>query len=384
MRWEEYSIEQLCKKVTSGGTPLRSISEYFDGGTIPWIKTKEVNFNRIYDADEKITEKGLENSSAKLIPKNSILIAMYGDGNTAGRCAINRIPVTTNQACCNLVINDEIANSDFVFYKLATLYDIFRGLKSGGSQQNLNAKTIKEFKISVPPLPTQRRIASILSAYDDLIENNLKRIRLLEEAAGLRYKQIVREEEMEEVKLSEVAVVNESSLKSNLSLDKLIYVDIASVSTGSIDKKTEFDIQSAPSRAKRIVKHQDIIWSCVRPNRKSFSFVWKPESNLIASTGFAVISAKSIPATFLYQLVTTKEFVDYLDNNAKGATYPAVTAADFEDARIKIPTDTIMKEYHEDIYSSFEMKYILHQQNAHLREARDILLPRLMSGQVEV
>ena len=112
MKWEKIAIEDLCLKVTSGGTPLRSRTEFYDGGTIPWIKTKEVNFNRIYDADEKITEKGLDNSSAKLIPENSILIAMYGDGHTAGRCAINRLPVTTNQACCNLVINPEKANPD--------------------------------------------------------------------------------------------------------------------------------------------------------------------------------------------------------------------------------------------------------------------------------
>ena len=153
MKWERYSIEELCSKITSGGTPLRSIFEFYEGGTIPWIKTKEVNFNRIYDADEKITEKGLANSSAKLIPKDSVLIAMYGDGNTAGRCAINRIPLTTNQACCNLIINREIANPDFLFYKISTLYETFKGLKVGGSQQNLNAKTLREFKIEIPPLP---------------------------------------------------------------------------------------------------------------------------------------------------------------------------------------------------------------------------------------
>lgn len=384
MKWEDYSIEELCHKVTSGGTPLRSVSEYYDGGTIPWIKTKEVNFNRIYDSIEKITEKGLDNSSAKLIPKNSILIAMYGDGHTAGRCAINRLPVTTNQACCNLVINPEKANPDYMFYKISTLYEIFRGLKSGGSQQNLNAKTLREFKLQIPPLPTQRKIASILSAYDDLIENNLKRIKLLEEKAFLRYKGIVKEEKMETIKLKEVAVLNELSLKSNSNLDKLLYVDIASVSTGSIDNKTQFEIKEAPGRAKRILKHQDIIWSCVRPNRKSYSFVWQPEENLIGSTGFAVISAKTIPATFLYQLVTTNDFVSYLENHAKGATYPAVTASDFEEATIQIASASVMKEYNEEASQSFELKHILQKQNTKLREARDILLPKLMNGQIEV
>jgi type I restriction enzyme S subunit len=241
-----------------------------------------------------------------------------------------------------------------------------------------------EFKLQIPPLPTQRKIASILSAYDDLIENNLKRLKLLEEQAFLRYKGIVRSEKMEKVRLKEVAVVNEESLKTNSNLDKLLYVDIASVSTGSIDNKTEFDLKEAPGRAKRILKHQDIIWSCVRPNRKSYSFVWRPEENLIASTGFAVITAKEIPSTFLYQAITANEFVNYLENHAKGATYPAVTASDFEEAFIDIPSKGMMQEYHQQMYQCYELKHILQKQNTKLREARDILLPKLMNGQITV
>jgi type I restriction enzyme S subunit len=132
------------------------------------------------------------------------------------------------------------------------------------------------------------------------------------------------------------------------------------------------------------LKHQDIIWSCVRPNRKSYSIVWKPEENLIASTGFAVITAKTIPATFLYQLVTTDEFVSYLENHAKGATYPAVTASDFEEATIQICSSEIMKEYDKEVYHFFDLKDALQKQNTKLREARDILLPKLMNGQIEV
>src|SRR5690606_23300859 len=98
-----------------------------------------------------------------------------------------------------------------MFYKISTLYEIFRGLKSGGSQQNLNAKTLREFQVQIPPLPTQRKIASILSAYDDLIENNLKRIKLLEEKAFLRYKQIVREEKLEEKSILDICYITDGT-----------------------------------------------------------------------------------------------------------------------------------------------------------------------------
>lgn len=282
---------------------------------------------------------------------------------------------------------ENISDPDFIYYLAKT--DLVRqpAIKSmvgSSGRQRADKGVVEQIKVPNIPLPTQRRIAAILSAYDDLMENNLKRIKLLEEKAGLRYKEIVRSEKMEKVKLKEVAVLNEESITRNSNFDRLLYVEIASVSTGNIDDKTEFDVKEAPGRAKRILKHQDIIWSCVRPNRKLYSLVWRPEENLIASTGFAVISAKTIPATFLYQLVTADEFVKYLENHAKGSTYPAVTASDFEDAIIQIGTSSTMKEYNEETYQYFELKHTLQKQNTQLRAARDLLLPKLMSGQIEV
>jgi len=382
MSWGKVKLMSLCDRVSSGGTPKSDEASYYTGGTIPWLRTQEVTFNRIYDTDLKITETGFNNSNTKWVKENAVIVAMYG--NSAGRTAIAKIPLTTNQACCNLEINTNKADYNFVYYKLLAEFEALKGLAKGAAQNNLNANDVKEFPIAIPPLPTQHKIASILSAYDDLIENNLKRIKLLEEKAFLRYKGIVRSEKLEPIKLKDIAVVNQSSLKSNSNIEKLLYVDIASVSTGSIDNKTEYELKEAPGRAKRILKHQDIIWSCVRPNRKSYSFVWRPEDNLIGSTGFAVISAKTIPATFLYQLVTTSDFVSYLENHAKGATYPAVTASDFEYATLFVCSKDIMDEYHEEVNQLFELKYVLEKQNIKLREARDILLPRLMSGEIEV
>jgi type I restriction enzyme S subunit len=282
---------------------------------------------------------------------------------------------------------ENISDPDFIYYLAKT--DIVRqpAIKSmvgASGRQRADKGVVEQIKVPYIPLTTQRRIASILSAYDDLIENNLKRIKLLEEKAFLRYKGIVKSEKLEKIRLKDVAVVNQSTIKSTSNIDKILYVDISSVSTGSIDEKTEYDLKDAPGRAKRIVKHEDIIWSCVRPNRKSYSLVWRPEGNLIASTGFAVITAQKIPSTFLYQLLTDNEFVGYLENHAKGAAYPAVTAKDFEDGFIKIPSNTFLQEYHGEISTCFELKYILQNQNNKLREARDILLPKLMNGQITV
>lgn len=113
--WKKVKLGDCCKKVTSGGTPTSSIAAYYNPPMIPWLKTKEVNYCRIYDTENHISEEGLNNSSAKLIPANSVIIAMYGQGDTAGRVALNKVPVTTNQACCNLIIDDNIADYEYIY-----------------------------------------------------------------------------------------------------------------------------------------------------------------------------------------------------------------------------------------------------------------------------
>ena len=189
MSYSKVKIADLCSLVTSGGTPLTSVPAYYAPKEIPWLKTGEVNYCRIYDTESYISKEGLARSSAKMIPANSVVVAMYGQGDTAGRVAINKIPLSTNQACCNLVINHEIADYEYVYYALCTLYDHLVALKNGGAQPNLNAKIIKAIEIPFPDLETQHRIASALGAYDDLIESNQKQIKLLEEAAQRLYKE---------------------------------------------------------------------------------------------------------------------------------------------------------------------------------------------------
>ena len=113
MKYPTKTIGEICKYTTSGGTPKTSIRSYYEPPIIPWLTTKEVNYNRIYKTNSAISSEGLERSSAKLIPENSVIVAMYGQGDTAGRVAINKIPLTTNQACCNIVVDENKADYRF-------------------------------------------------------------------------------------------------------------------------------------------------------------------------------------------------------------------------------------------------------------------------------
>lgn len=162
VRWT--TLGKIAKKISSGGTPKTGTSEYYDG-EIPWLRTQEVNFGEIWNTGVKITEAGVKNSSAKWIPENCVIVAMYGA--TVGKIGINKIPMTTNQACANIELDETQANYRYVFHYLTSKYEYIKSL-GAGSQTNINAQIVKNLPIPLPNLPTQKRIVDILDKFDKL------------------------------------------------------------------------------------------------------------------------------------------------------------------------------------------------------------------------
>lgn len=158
------TLGNISIKSYSGGTPLANKAEYY-GGDIPWLRTQEVRFVDIFDTEMRITPVALKNSSAKWIPKNCVIIAI--SGATAGRSAINRIPMTTNQHCCCLEINPQEANYRYVFHWVSCHYEKLKALGQG-ARSDLNSGIIKGYPIAVPPLEDQARIVAILDRFDTL------------------------------------------------------------------------------------------------------------------------------------------------------------------------------------------------------------------------
>ena len=158
------TIEDISNNISSGGTPRSNIAAYY-GGKIPWLRTQEVNFSEIWDTEIKITEEGMNSSSAKYIPANCVIVAMYGA--TVGRVGINKIPLTTNQACANIEVDDSIAFYKYVYYYLSSQYKYIKSLGTG-SQTNINAGIVRKLKIPIPPLAEQQRIVSILDKFEAL------------------------------------------------------------------------------------------------------------------------------------------------------------------------------------------------------------------------
>lgn len=396
MEWKEVRLGDVCTRVCSGGTPKSTNLSYY-GGEIPWLNTKEINFNRIYSTEKTITDSGLNNSSAKWIVPNTVTVAMYGA--TAGKSCIVKVPMTTNQACCNLTINDEVADYEFVYYTLKNDYTTLASLANGGAQQNLNAQIIKDYVLKMPSLADQRRIASILSSLDRKIELNNKINADLEEMAQAIFKNwFVDFEPFKDGKFvdSELGMIPEGwkvgTLKDLLYLrkdsikstnrGKLPYLPIDTIPMHNL-VATDFKSNEEAKSSLQIFEENDII---VGAMRVYFHRVILAPCRGITRTTCFVLSVKD-ENNLAYSLMQCNqdEAISFAERTSKGSTMPyAVWDGGYGEYKIVIPPCDVMKSFN-DLLCNFLSKMNENAiENRNLSLLRDTLLPRLMSGELEV
>jgi type I restriction enzyme, S subunit len=166
--WDVQTIGDIAS-VGSGGTPRRDVQAYWNG-SIPWITTSRIDFSLIREADQFITEEGLRNSAAKLLPAGTLLLALYGQGKTRGKVAMLNLQAATNQACASISVRGPVSG-EFLFHFLASRYEAIRNESNSGGQENLSGRIVKELSVPLPSLAEQRAIASALSDVDALLTN---------------------------------------------------------------------------------------------------------------------------------------------------------------------------------------------------------------------
>lgn len=164
--WDCYELGEICV-TTSGGTPKSTEQKYYQDGTIKWLKSGEVANGFIYDTEQKITQEGLNNSSAKILPIDTVLVAMYGA--TAGQVGLLKVESTTNQAVCGILPNDRLI-PEYLYYLLKGKKDYLISLSTGGAQPNISQTIIKKLRIPVPPLSIQREIVEEIENYQKIID----------------------------------------------------------------------------------------------------------------------------------------------------------------------------------------------------------------------
>jgi len=422
--WVERSIVDVCAQVFSGGTPKSSIPEFFDRGSIPWLKTKEVNYSKIIETENFITELGLKNSSAKLVPINSVIVAMYGNGDTAGRVAINKIALTTNQACCNLVIDSARADYRFVYYYLQSQYAKLVDLKNGGAQQNLNAKLIKDYPIAVPSITEQREIGSFLESLDDRISLLYETNATLEDIAQALFKSwfvdfdpvhsrargeqpaglapevaALFPDSFDESELGRVPkgwglptlyeladYINGAAYKAfqpNLEGRGFPIIKIAELKAGVSAQTAYSDLEM---KEKYKIDNRDILfaWSG-NPDTSIDTFVWSHGEAWLNQHIFKVAPYRKMDRSFVLMLLKFMRpaFADIArDKQTTGLGH--VTVADLKRLLTVKPDDSVLLKWNEIVDPIIEQSFIVIQQAQTLATLRDTLLPRLISGQLRL
>jgi len=389
--WRETTLGELCSHVITGGTPDTKVKEYYRGGTIPWVKTKEVNYKPIVSTESYITQEGLENSSAKMIPTNSIIIAMYGQGDTAGRVAVNKIPVCTNQACCNLVIDKAKADYCFIYYVLSNSYDTLVALKSGSAQPNLNTSLIKGLEISVPDVNTQHAIAEVLSSLDDKIDLLTRQNATLEVLAQTYFRQWFVENASEEwdkgkaedyfdIAIGKTPPRNESQWFTDNPSDH-VWISIADMGKSGLyisDSSEYLTVEAIDKFNIRVIPKGTVLLSF----KLTVGRVAIAQCEMTTNEAIAHFKCKNgYEVEYLYCYL--KSF-DYYSLGSTSSIATAVNSKIIKAMPFIMPNNEIMKKFHVLTNPLFQKIETNTKQIQTLQKLRDTLLPKLISGEVRV
>ena len=198
MKYNEVKLEELCE-IKAGGTPSRSKKEYWDNGDIPWIKIGDINNKYVKNASEYITVDGLNNSSAKLLRKGTILYTIFA---TVGEVAILDIDATTNQAIVGLSNNEKI-DTDYLYYFLKSQKDKVLNIGRGVAQNNINISILKALKVPMPDKNVQFKISEVLDKAQELIDKRKEQIEALDELVKSKFSEMFKDlKELEHLSLA--------------------------------------------------------------------------------------------------------------------------------------------------------------------------------------
>ena len=396
-------VGDVCTLITSGGTPKSTEKNYYENGNIPWLNTQEVNFNKIYETKKFITNLGFDNSAAKWIPSKSVIVAMYGA--TAGKVAINMLPLTTNQACCNLVINHKVTDYRYIFYYLMLNYTKLASLSNGGAQQNLNSQVIRDFPLLLPPLTTQRQIAKILSSLDDKIELNNRINKNLEEQAMAIYKSWFVDfepfggkmpKDWEYIKLQQIAdfISGYSYKGKELVKSKSAMATIKNFDRGGGFKMDGYKEITPSNKLKDeqfakvfdiLVAHTDLTQNAdIIGNTEMIMSDLNYKKIIFSMDIVKVLPQKNIPHFVLASILKSENFKKHCLGYINGTTVLHLSKKALPDYELPFPKDikklsnieNLLKKHYLQIANNINENYKLNQ-------IRDVLLPKLMNGEID-
>lgn len=411
-------LSELSINISSGLTPLRRNPEFWENGTIPWLKTEQLGEKYIYETNEHISKAALDKTSIKVFPENSLSIAMYGEGKTRGNLSILKKAMTTNQACCNIVIDPKKANFEYVYYFLKTQYEELRNLSSG-VRKNLNSNDIKNYPIRLPEnLDRQQKIANVLKVLDAKIELNNRINAKLEAMAKTLYDYWFVQFDFPDAngkpyKTSGGKMVYNPTLKREIpegwddgTLEAL--GQIVGGSTPSTKDPENFTSNGTPwitpndlsaNQGNKFISHgaQDVslkgmrdaslkkhpVGTVLLSSRAPIGYMAIARNEVTTNQGFkSFIPSKGYSTEFVYY--TVKGALKAITQSASGSTFKEVSATTLKMIKVVLPEKPVVELYSHRVKPIFLKQDFIEKENQELKQLRDWILPMLMNGQVTV
>jgi type I restriction enzyme S subunit len=410
-KWEEKQLGSVCSEIFSGGTPSTLYPEYWNG-EIPWLSSGETSRRYIYNTEKTITELGAQNSSTRLAKNGDIVIACAGQGKTRGQVSTIKRDMYINQSVIAIRGDSKNADTDFIYYNLLLRYDELRYLSDASSTRgSITTEMLKKLKIILPDLPTQQRIADILSAYDDLIENNNKRIALLQKAAQELYKEwFVRfrfpghettrfvnglPEGWEYIRLGKAIEIIDGDRGTNYPKQEEFYGEghCLFLNAGNVTK-TGFDFSAVSFiteekdkllRKGKLKRGDVVLTTRGTVGNSAFYNDFVPFKHIRINSGMVILrDLGCVSPEYVYCLLNSSYMLKSMELYASGSAQPQLPIKDMRRIKVINPDDGTMRTFTEKVQKQYNLIALLVSKNQNLAKQRDLLLPRLMSGKLEV
>ena len=396
--WKECRLTEIMDLI-GGGTPKTSNPDYWDGD-IPWISVKDFNGERRYvgDTEKKITKLGLENSSTKILSKGDIIISARG---TVGELAIIPSDMAFNQSCYGLRAKDFV-DSCFLYYLLKQSVNILKHNTHGSVFDTITRETFENISVKLPPLPTQQKIAAILSSLDDKIELNNKINTNLEQQAQALFKNWFVDfepfggkipEGWKEIALEELCTVVTKGTTPTTLGKKFTETGINFIKGESILENHTFDIQKIShideetnTMLKRsIIEPNDILFT-IAGTLGRFAMIDKSltPANTNQAVGIIRENPEIVSPYYLYSFFIGNWHNDYYTKRIQQAVQANLSLGTIKSLPIIIPDSQNLNKYTSLIEPLFKQMKQLENENIKLSTLRDTLLPKLMNGEIEM
>lgn len=352
---------------------------------VPLITAKVVKGGRIERPHEFIAEQDFVEWMRRGMPQPGDVV-MTTEAPLGEIAQLDGRKVALAQRLITLRGKTRLLDNTFLKFLMQSKFvqEQLKARATGTTVLGIRQSELRKVSLVVPPYPEQRAIAQVLGTLDDKIELNRQMNETLDAMAKGLFEKL-KNESGGSKKLDDLVEINSQTLSKQDELDLIDYIEISEVSRGTIANTQVFYRGQEPSRARRKLRHGDTVLSTVRPDRRSYFLCLNPHPSLIASTGFAVVSPIRAPWSFIHAALTQEEVFDYLGQQADGGAYPAIRPEII--AKLEVPWPrkaSVVEEFHRACAPLYERAEFNRRESRTLAALRDVLLPRLLSGELRM